>query len=78
MATTASSITYYGRPTPADPRPASFNADRLQRPAVRPDARPRETKDTKDTGATLVLTITQAADEAATKSIVFNLPRDSP
>jgi hypothetical protein len=33
-----------------------------------------ETKDTKDNGATLVFTITQAADEAATKSIALKLP----
>ena len=33
-----------------------------------------ETKDAKDKGATLLFTVTQAADEAATKSIALKLP----
>ena len=33
-----------------------------------------ETKDAKDNGATLLFTVTQAADEAATKSIALKLP----
>ena len=72
-ATSTFSATYYGA-TPTGSASGSFTPTGCANLPYAPVLTASETKDAKDNGATLVFTITQAATEAASKTIALNLP----
>ncbi len=72
-ATSTFSATYYG-PTPTGSASGSFTPTGCATLPYEPVLAASETKDAKDNGAALVFTITQAANEAASKTISLKLP----
>jgi hypothetical protein len=72
-ATSTFSATYYGA-TPAGSASGSFTPTGCASLPYAPVLGVSETKDATDNGATLVFTITQAANEAASKTISLKLP----
>jgi len=72
-ATSTFSATYYGA-TPTGSASGSFTPTGCASLPYAPVLSASETKDAKDNGATLVFTIMQAANEAASKTIALKLP----
>jgi hypothetical protein len=72
-ATNTVSVTYYNG-TPTGSASGSVTPTGCANLPYAPGLTASETKDAKDTGATLQFTITQAAGEAANKTIVLKLP----
>ena len=72
-ATSTFSATYYGA-TPTGSASGSFTPTGCANLPYAPVLAASETKDAKGNGATLVFTITQAANEAASKTISLKLP----
>ncbi|HUA03381.1 MAG TPA: hypothetical protein VMB27_05715 [Solirubrobacteraceae bacterium] len=72
-ATSSFSTTYYGA-TPTGSASGSFTPTGCTSLPYAPVLSTTETKDAKDSGATLVFSITQAAGESASKTISLKLP----
>ncbi len=72
-ATSTFTVTYYGA-TPASSASGSFSPTGCGTLPYAPTLSALETKDAKDSGTTLAFAITQAANEAASKTIGLKLP----
>jgi hypothetical protein len=72
-ATSTFTVTYYGA-TPASSASGSFSPTGCGNLPYAPTLSALETKDAKDSGTTLAFAITQAANEAASKTIGLKLP----